>query len=71
MNYTVWLCAASRIASFHPVEGFREQRFLNHPLFLNYLQELQNQGYKFQDVPLCLLRCDFQNFCYVLPFDER
>lgn len=48
MQFTVWLCDATRIASFHPVEGFREQRFLDHQFFLNYLQQLQNQGYRFQ-----------------------
>ena len=48
MQFTVWLCDAARIASFHPVEGFREQHFLDHQFFLNYLQQLQNQGYRFQ-----------------------
>lgn len=47
-SYIVWLCDACRVASFHPVEGFREQHFLDHQFFLKYLQQLQNQGYKFQ-----------------------
>ncbi len=46
--YTVWLCASGRIASFHPVEGYQKQSFVTHDFFLNYLQQLQNQGYKFQ-----------------------
>ena len=47
-SYIVWLSEKERIASFHPVEGYREQHFLDHQFFLNYLQQLQNQGYQFQ-----------------------
>ena len=46
--YTVWISEACRIASFHPMEGYRKQSFMTHEFFLNYLQQLQNQGYKFQ-----------------------
>ena len=31
-SYTVWLCDACRIASFHPVEGYREQHFFRPPI---------------------------------------
>lgn len=46
--YIVWLCEITRIASFHPVAGYRKQSFMTHEFFLNYLQQLQNQGYRFQ-----------------------
>lgn len=47
-SYMVWLCEDRRIASFHPVDGYRKQSFASHDFFLGYLQQLQNQGYKFQ-----------------------
>lgn len=47
-NYVVWLCEASKIASFHFVDGFSKMNFITHEFFLNYLQELQIQGYRFQ-----------------------
>ena len=46
--WVVWLDEAARVASFHPTEGSREQRFRSHEHFLNFLQELQAQGYRFQ-----------------------
>ena len=46
--YIVWLCETCRIASFHPVEGYRQQCFTTHEFFLNDLQQLKNQGYRFQ-----------------------
>ena len=47
-SWTVWMDEGGRIASFHPVEGYREQRFHNHDFFLEFLQGLQAQGYRFQ-----------------------
>ena len=47
-SYIVWLHEGDRIASFHPVEGYREQHFLSHEFFMHYLQELQQSGYRFQ-----------------------
>lgn len=47
-DYIVWLSEPSRIASFHPVEGYQKQIFLSHDFFMSYLQNLQNQGYRFQ-----------------------
>ena len=47
-SWIVWLNEDSRIASFHPVEGYREQGFRDHDHFLAFVQNLQEQGYRFQ-----------------------
>ena len=47
-RWEVWMNEETRIASFHPVAGYREQRFRNHDYFLEFLQGLQAQGYRFQ-----------------------
>lgn len=47
-DYTVWLCDANRIASFHRVTGYERHTFSSHEFFLNFLHSLQEQGYRFQ-----------------------
>ena len=47
-DYTVWLNEQTRIASFHPVEGYSIQNFLNHEFFMRFLHSLQERGYRFQ-----------------------
>ncbi len=47
-SYTLWLSTEERIVSFHQVRGYRMQRFITHEFFLDYLQNLQFQGYRFQ-----------------------
>ena len=46
--YTVWVSAAERIASFHPVEGYAAQTFATHEFFLGYLHSLQERSFRFQ-----------------------
>ena len=47
-EWVVWLHTADRVASFHPVEGGQPKRFRNHDYFLEFLADLQVQGYRFQ-----------------------
>ena len=47
-SWVVWMDEQRHIASFHPVPGYREQRFRSHDHFLEFLQGLQAQGYRFQ-----------------------
>ncbi len=46
--WVVWTDAQDHIASFHPVEGYREQCFRSHDYFLEFLHSLQQQSYRFQ-----------------------
>ena len=45
---TVWLDLENRVASFHPMEGWKRQSFQVREFFLHYLHALQEQGYRFQ-----------------------
>lgn len=47
-RYTVWIGAAEKIASFHPVADYEGRTFLCHEHFLHFLCSLQDQGYRFQ-----------------------
>lgn len=47
-NYTVWLCDANRIASFHSVTGYEQHTFSCHEFFMGFLHSLQERGYRFQ-----------------------
>ena len=47
-NYTVWLCDANRIASFHSVSGYELHSFTCHEFFMGFLCSLQERGYRFQ-----------------------
>ena len=47
-GFVVWLKDEDKIASFHPVEGFRRQSFQTHQFFLDFLCELQASGFRFQ-----------------------
>ncbi len=44
----IWLDDEARIASFHPIEGWRLLDFLDHGYFMGFLQDLQQKGYRFQ-----------------------
>lgn len=47
-DYTVWLCDAERIASFHSVADYERRSFTCHEFFMGFLHMLQEQGYRFQ-----------------------
>ena len=47
-TYVVWMDGQTRIASFHCVEGYQQQIFSCHSIFMGFLQSLQEQGYRFQ-----------------------
>lgn len=47
-QYIVWLSEDTRIASFHPVTGYRKQSFFTHDFFLHYIEDLQSRGFRFQ-----------------------
>lgn len=44
----VWVGESDRIASFHEVEGYRRETFACHDLFIQYLRQLQERGFRFQ-----------------------
>ncbi len=44
----LWISHADRIASFHPVANYNEQRFTSHDHFISYICSLQERGYRFQ-----------------------
>lgn len=47
-TYMVWLDEQTRIASFHCVEGYQQQIFSCHAIFMGFLQSLAERGYRFQ-----------------------
>ena len=46
--HLVWLDDRSRIASFHPVEGYTRLEFLSHEAFMAFLQSLKDRCFSFQ-----------------------
>ena len=46
--WIAWLDEQAKIASFHHVEGYRRQDFLNQAYFHNYMMSLQERGFRFQ-----------------------
>lgn len=44
----VWINEETRIASFHAVEGYVVQTFVNHDFFMNYIHSLQERSFRFQ-----------------------
>ena len=46
--WVVWLDEKEKIASFHPVEGYRRQEFSNKEYFQSYMMALQERGFRFQ-----------------------
>jgi hypothetical protein len=46
--WVVWLDERAKIASFHHVEGYRQQEFLNRDYFHSYMMSLQQRGFRFQ-----------------------
>ena len=46
--WVVWLDERAKIASFHHVEGYRQQEFFNQDYFHSYMMSLQQRGFRFQ-----------------------
>ena len=46
--WVVWLDERAKIASFHQVEGYRQQEFSNREYFHSYMMSLQERGFRFQ-----------------------
>ena len=46
--WVVWLDEGAKIASFHHVEGYRQQQFFNQEYFHSYMMSLQQRGFRFQ-----------------------
>lgn len=46
--HRIWIGEAERIASFHQVEGYRLQIVRGQESYLEFLQLLQEQGFRFQ-----------------------
>lgn len=44
----VWVGEADRIASFHAVEGYRQETFHDRDALIGYLRRLQECGFRFQ-----------------------
>lgn len=44
----IWIREQERIASFHAVDTYRLQIITGHDDYVNYLQMLQEQGFRFQ-----------------------
>ena len=44
----VWISERDRIASFHPVDGYRRQIFRQYDFFMSFLHSLQERGFRFQ-----------------------
>lgn len=46
--HRVWIGEQERIASFHEVDTYQMQMIRGHDDYVNYLQFLQEQGFRFQ-----------------------
>ena len=46
--HTVWLTEQARIASFHSVVGYEERSFRCRDYFMGFLDNLQEQGFRFR-----------------------
>ena len=44
----VWIGEQERIASFHPIDTYRLHVIKDHNEYVNFLQMLQEQGFRFQ-----------------------
>ena len=44
----VWINEERKIASFHAVDGYVVQTFVNHDFFMNYIHSLQERSFRFQ-----------------------
>lgn len=47
-TYIVWISSTDRIASFRQVDGYEKKAFTTHEFFMNFLNGLQMEGYRFQ-----------------------
>lgn len=48
VEHIVWMDEQERIVSFHPVDGYQQRSFLSRTYFLQFILDLQQQGYRFQ-----------------------
>lgn len=46
--HTVWVGEQDRVASFHAIDKYSRQTFACRNTFMQYLQTLQERGFKFQ-----------------------
>lgn len=46
--HRIWIGEADRIASFHPVDEYRLQTVSGYEDYVEFLQALQEQGFRFQ-----------------------
>lgn len=46
--HRVWISERERIASFHKVNAYQLQIIRGHDAYVNYLQLLQEKGFRFQ-----------------------
>lgn len=46
--HRIWVGEEDRIASFHEVDTYELQTFLDYDAFLQYLRDLQTRGFRFQ-----------------------
>ena len=46
--HTVWISEELRIASFHAVDGYVVQTFVNYNFFMSYIHSLQERNFRFQ-----------------------
>lgn len=44
----IWVSEQERIASFHEVDAYKLQIIKGHDAYVNYLQLLQEKGFRFQ-----------------------
>ena len=47
-SYIVWVGSTDRVASFRMVEGYEMKTFFSHEAFMDHLNGLQMEGYRFQ-----------------------
>ena len=47
-THTIWISEQDGIASFHAVEGYMAQTFVNYDFFMSYIRSLQDRRFRFQ-----------------------
>lgn len=46
-EFVVWVDAENKLASFHEMNGLEKKRFPNKERFMDFLQQLSQQHYRF------------------------
>ncbi len=46
--HQIWIGKQERVASFHAVDGYEQKTVLGQREYVEFLQKLQEQGYRFQ-----------------------